>query len=119
MRRWTRNWSQVQLSLPDLRISCEATARRRHVVASLTTSSRSLRIRHYVCYQSAIPLTDPRTGLITKCHGVYPPIVGGHRDVLCLLWTCESINHQYVFSAPSTQVRADEALQMSPQYTYS
>ena len=30
----------------------------------------------------------------------------------------QSIN-QYVFSAPSTQVRADEALQMSSQYTYS
>jgi len=29
-----------------------------------------------------------------------------------------SVN-QYVFSAPSTQVRADEALQMSSQYTYS
>ena len=30
----------------------------------------------------------------------------------------QSIN-QYVFSAPSTQVRADPALQMSSQYTYS
>ena len=71
------------------------------------------------CAEAGTRCEDPYQLRVTSRYSVSLTCTTAYitRRVMCAL--PQSIINQYVFSAPSTQVRADEALQMSSQYTYS